>query len=209
MIKWLILFTVILLTAPAGCAPRVQPPHPPEEAVVAVASFSQPKHRWEFITHHVTVDWERIDQDVLSKLDSDLSTLTMQSRQLIVGPEAVEKCREVVASDIGPEGSAFHFWVQVGKCVPADYILVPFVFEWRERKGSPWGVEEPAAVTLEMNLIDLQDLELHRYFFDERQYSLLEDLSQVGKFFRRGGKWISARELAGEGLEKGLKELGL
>ncbi|EFI35064.1 putative lipoprotein [Desulfonatronospira thiodismutans ASO3-1] len=207
--RCIILITGVIILALTACAPREPVHYPPEDAVVAVAGFSQPKHRWEMITNHITVDQKKIDKDVIEKLDSDLAALLRQSRQKIVYPEMVKQCKELVAADTRPESSAFHFWVQVGKCIPADYILVPFVFEWRERIGGPLGVQEPAAVVMELNLIDLQDLQLQRFFFDERQFALLEDLSSAGKFFRRGGKWISARQLANEGLEQGVRELGL
>lgn len=207
--RFIILIAAAMLLTMAACAPREPAPYPPEDAVVAVAGFSQPKHRWEMITNHITVEQQEIDRDVIEKLDSDLAALLRQSHQKIVYPEMVRQCRDLVAADTRSESSAFHFWVQVGKCIPADYILVPFVFEWRERVGGSLGVQEPAAVVLELNLIDLQDLELQRFFFDERQYALLEDLSSAGKFFRRGGKWISARQLANEGLEQGIRELGL
>ncbi len=207
--RCIILIAGAMLLTLAACAPREPVHYPPEDAVVAVAGFSQPKHRWEMITNHITVEQQEIDRDAIEKLDSDLAALLRQSDQKIVYPDMVEQCRDLVAADTRPESSAFHFWVQVGKCIPADYILVPFVFEWKERVGGSLGVQEPAAVVLELNLIDLQDLELQRFFFDERQHALLEDLSSAGKFFRRGGKWISARQLANEGLEQGVRELGL
>ena len=50
---------------------------------------------------------------------------------------------------------------------------------------------------------------LHRAHFAEEQKSLVNDLTQIGSFFRRGGKWISALELAGEGMDKAVEELGL
>jgi len=207
--KYLILIAGALLLTLAACAPREPVHYPPEDAVVAVAGFSQPKHRWEMITSHITVGQKEIDRDVIEKLDSDLAALLRQSRQKMVYPEMVEQCMDLVAADTSPQSSAFHFWVQVGKCIPADYILVPFVFEWKERIGGSYGVQEPAAVVMELNLIDLQELQLQRFYFDERQFALLEDLSSIGKFFRRGGKWISARQLANEGLEQGVRELGL
>jgi len=200
---------LIISAALISCAPREPAVHPEESAVVAVAGFSQPKHRREMLTRHVTVDQEVIDDEILRMLDSDLAVLAGESRQEIIGPAAVKKCRELQDLDIDQEGGTFHYWVQTGKCVQADYILVPFVFKWKERKGGEWGVEEPAAVTLELNLINVRTFEHYRYFFDERQKSLFEDLSRAGRFFKRGGRWISARSLANEGLEKGIRELGL
>ncbi|WP_051617177.1 hypothetical protein [Desulfonatronovibrio hydrogenovorans] len=191
-----------------SCAPKRPVDVLPEKAVVAVASFSHPVHRWQMINNHVIVGERKIDQDVLKKLDSDLAALTAGSRHTVINPRLLEQCTELVTHGTSP-GSAFHYWVQVGKCVPADYILVPFVFDWRERKGGEWGVDEPAKVTLELNLIDLNELRLNRYLFDERQQSLTENILGMGRFLQRGGKWVSARELAREGLELGVRELDL
>lgn len=203
-----IVFLGIVLAVLTCCAPKEERPwSPPEDAVLAVAGFSQPQHSKEFIDH-VGVDRKKIEPDVLKQLDSDLRDLIRQSEQEIIGPEIVAQC-EKSFEDIGSYQSALDYWVQVGECVSADFILVPFVFKWEERLGGSWGVQEPAAVTLELNLIDVQKQRHESFLFDKRQYSLLEDLTQAGSFFRRGGKWISARELAQEGLERGVRGLGL
>lgn len=206
--KRIILITLILALTSWACAP-VKPVYQlPEKSVVAVADFSQPMHEWQMLNHHVVIREKKIDKDVIEKLNSDLAALTAQSRHTIFGPELLRHCMEVVPHGTDP-GSAFHYWVQVGRCVPADYILVPFLFEWRERKGGEWGVEEPAKVVMELNLIDIVELKRYRFMFDERQQSLAENILGLGRFFKRGAKWISARELAREGLEQGIKELGL
>ncbi len=206
--KKIFLTVLILALSSWACAPTKPAYQLPEKSVVAVANFSQPVHRWQMLNHHVVVGEKRIGSDVIEKLNSDLAALTAQSRYTIFGPELLRHCMTIAPHGTDP-GSAFHYWVQVGRCVPADYILVPFVFEWRERKGGEWGVEEPAKVVMELNLIDTAELRLQRFMFDERQQSLTENILGMGRFFKRGAKWISARELAREGLEQGFKELGL
>ncbi|MFO7728353.1 MAG: hypothetical protein R6X11_08485 [Desulfonatronovibrio sp.] len=191
-----------------SCAPKRPALDLPEEAVVAVAGFSQPVHRWQMINNHIVAGKEIVDKDTLEKLNSDLAGLTSQSRYTIVGPRLLEQCEDLVPHGTDP-GAAFHYWVEVGRCVPADYILVPFLFDWQERKGGEMGVEQPAKVTLELNLINIEELTMDRFLFDERQLSLSEDILGAGRFFKRGAKWISARELAREGLQQGVKELGL
>lgn len=199
-------FLAVLLLM--SCAPKKPAPEMPEKAVVAVAHFSQPVHRWQMINNNIVIGEKKTDQEIVQNLDSDLAAALEGSRHAIVPPELVKQCQNVTSHGTTP-GSAFHYWVQVGKCVPADYILVPFVFEWRDRVGGGWGVDEPSKVTLELNLIDLKELTLKRFLFDERQQSLTENLLGVGRFFQRGAKWISARELSREGLEQGIRELGL
>lgn len=203
-----VLLILFLALSSWACAPRKPAYEMPEKSVVAVAGFSQPTHRWQMINNHVVIGKQKADHGIVEMLDSDLAALISGSRHTIVGPVLLEQCVELVPHGTDP-GSAFHYWVQVGRCVPADFILVPFLFDWKERKGGDLGVEEPAKVTLELNLIDLNELRLHRFFFDERQLSLSENLLDMGLFFRRGARWVSARELAREGLEQGVRELGL
>ena len=50
---------------------------------------------------------------------------------------------------------------------------------------------------------------LQRTHFAEEQQALINDLTKIGSFFRRGGKWISDIELAGEGMDKAVEEMGL
>jgi hypothetical protein len=48
-----------------------------------------------------------------------------------------------------------------------------------------------------------------RYHFEETQQTLADNLLEFSKFVERKGKWITAEDLAREGLYQGIKELGL
>jgi len=45
------------------------------------------------------------------------------------------------------------------------------------------------------------------FVFDEEQQALTQNLFDIGKFFKRGGRWITAEKLSEEGIEKGLDTL--
>ena len=81
----------------------------------------------------------------------------------------------------------------------------------QERVGGEAGAVSAAAVNEDFYLIDARKPEalLQRSHFAEEQQSLVNDLTQIGSFFRRGGKWVSALELAGEGMDKAVEEIGL
>ncbi|MFW5730110.1 MAG: hypothetical protein ACOCPN_02540 [Desulfonatronovibrionaceae bacterium] len=206
--KYFWIFFIFVLVLASGCAPRYSEVRVSGEETVAVAEFSQPVHKWQLINNQVILDRNMVDEKVLEGLDSYLQKLLDQGPYKVAGPELVKDCASLEESRKTP-GAAFHYWLRVGRCVPADYILVPFLFDWRERIGGEMGVEEPARVTLELNLIKISEIKLDRFILDERQMSLSEDLLGVGRFFKRGGKWISAESLAREGLERGVRELGL
>ncbi|MDR2825905.1 MAG: hypothetical protein LBV76_03800, partial [Deltaproteobacteria bacterium] len=106
--------------------------------------------------------------------------------------------------------SAFEFWLDVGKCMNVEVILVPQLQAWQERDGSNLGAEHPAAVVMDFFLLDVQhQVLLARSRFDETQKALTSNILDIGKYINRGGKWVSAEELAKEGMTKAVRELGL
>ncbi len=94
----------------------------------------------------------------------------------------------------------------VGSELGADGIVVGYVYRFKERKGVAYSAEAPASVTFEIHLLRVSDGALvWRGFFDKTQGSLMEDLFQISSFFRGEGRWVTAKELMGEGLEAILK----
>ena len=94
----------------------------------------------------------------------------------------------------------------MGRCLPADFILVPQVLYWKDFGGGG----NPASVVLDLFLLDVKgERVVARYHFDETQKALTDNLLDLGKFVRRKGEWIEADALAKEGIEAGLSEMGL
>jgi hypothetical protein len=76
------------------------------------------------------------------------------------------------------------------------YINV-LIYRFEERRGGNLAVDKPAGVGLHMHLI--QGTVVGRTFvFDEDQKPLSQDILSIGKFFKRGGKWITVDKLAEE-----------
>ena len=82
------------------------------------------------------------------------------------------------------------------------YVHV-YVYRYEERIGGNFGAERPASVGFHMHLME-GNMALRVYEFDEVQRSLSENLFDFGKFIRRGARWITAAQLAGEGIDSGL-----
>ena len=98
--------------------------------------------------------------------------------------------------------------IQFGKELNADFVFMGFVFRFEERKGSSLGVERPASVGFELHLLRIKDGRIvWDGRFDETQRPLSDNLLQAGSFFRRGAHWLTAEELAGDGMEVTLKKL--
>jgi len=94
----------------------------------------------------------------------------------------------------------------VGNELGAEGIVVGYLYRFRERIGESFSVEQPASVAFEIHLIRVEDGALvWRGAFDRTQGSLMENLLQISYFFREKGRWVTAEELAAEGVKEVLK----
>jgi hypothetical protein len=92
---------------------------------------------------------------------------------------------------------------KAGNEIGADFLAVGYVYRYTERVGYKYSSEHPASVVFEIHLIKTSDGSLiWRGFFDKTQKSLMEDVFQISSFFKGGGKWLTARQLAEQGMGK-------
>ena len=83
-----------------------------------------------------------------------------------------------------------------------DAILVGYIFHFKERVGTGYSVESPASVSFSLFLVRVADGRIvWRGIFEETQQSLSENILKIGAFIKRKARWITAREMAAEGLE--------
>ncbi len=96
----------------------------------------------------------------------------------------------------------------LGREADVDGIIVGFVYRYRERKGRAWAVERAASVAFEINLIKTGDGSLiWKGYYDKTQKSLLENLLDISSFIKQRGRWLTARELADEGVRLFVKKI--
>lgn len=92
---------------------------------------------------------------------------------------------------------------RVGQELKTDFVAAGFVYRYAERVGYPFSSERPASVAYEIHLLQTQNGDvIWRGFFDKTQKSLMEDVLQISSFFRGGGKWLTARQLAEQGMDE-------
>lgn len=203
---------VVVLALCSGCADKGQPRLDLQGRQLAVAPFSQPHYPWELLAGSLPEHAQIMTPEVFSTLDGLLSqALDFRKIKNVRGLAQVNQCREIVLMENqNIRLSALQYWIKVGRCLPADYLLVPQIFVWRERKGGEWGVEEPAKVVFDLYLLDVEKGRLlKRFHFEDEQQSLSANILDIKTFFKRKGRWISVSKLAQEGLIQGLEELGL
>jgi hypothetical protein len=92
---------------------------------------------------------------------------------------------------------------KVGHELGTDVLAVGYVYRYTEREGYNYSVKHPASVAFEIHLIKTIDGSIiWRGFFDKTQKSLMEDVFQMSSFFKGGGKWMTARQLTEQGMNK-------
>lgn len=133
-----------------------------------------------------------------------LESLQEHKKLTLLAPDSTaEVYRRVTASLKVPLPEIFR---RVGAELEADGILIGYVFRYRERKGYTYSVEKPASVAFDIHLVRASDgLVVWRGAFDYTQSTLMEDIFQLSAFYKRGGKWSTARELTKEGVAELLK----
>ncbi len=201
------LWTLSLLAT--GCAPKAVAPQPRPLGSVAVAAFTAPKYNWELIAGYLPEEGKTVKPEVLAKLDETLSqSLRAHGVKNTLTPAQTRQCQEIVVFERSNKSreSAWSYWLSVGRCLPADFILVPQVLRWKELGGGG----NPASVVIDLYLIDVRAERLvTRFHFDETQKALTDNLLDLNKFVQRKGEWVEADVLAKEGIEAGLREMGL
>ena len=211
------------LTLMTGCVRRTAPvakaPVATDAATSAVAflgksfvvaPFSNPSTDADLLSGFLPTS-RFVPEMALPRLDAALAEDLAGSKQNILPAKMASGC--VKSASRGTESGRLatrRFWQNVGNCAGADYVVVPMLINWHERDGSEMGATSPASVNLSLYLVDAHTGAVLKHFhFDETQHSLASNILDARKFVSRNGRWLSAMELAEEGIKQGIAELGL
>jgi hypothetical protein len=97
---------------------------------------------------------------------------------------------------------------KIGELVYADAVLTGRVLRYRERVGSEIGVKSPASVAFTVDLIDVRRGDVvWSARFDETQKGLTENILSLGDIRERGIRWLTAEQLAQDGVRKVINQL--
>lgn len=207
----LALAALMLLSTLAGCAKQPTPLSASMPNLnLGVAGFTQPRTVNELLAGVAYSEQQQLNDNTLLELDMALTdTLLTQSQHSFKPLSDAYACQNRI-TEKGEKLSAMDYWLAVGQCLEVDVLLVPQIIFWQERDGGEMGTQRPASVTLDLYLLNIhQERLINRYHFEETQESLSSNLLELGKFVERSGKWLTAPELAAEGMRRGVKELGL
>ena len=97
---------------------------------------------------------------------------------------------------------------RVGETVYADAVMMSRLQRFRERVGDEWGAKSPASVAFILDLVDVRRGDIiWSARFDETQKSLSENPFSLGDIGARGVRWLSAEQLAQDGVRKAIGQL--
>ncbi|MEN6321567.1 MAG: hypothetical protein ABFD82_22825 [Syntrophaceae bacterium] len=143
---------------------------------------------------------EKIVEDIF------IEKLTNQNIFTLIPPERVGGIYERVSAGY-LKAAPIEILKKVGNELEADGIVVCHVYRFKERKGYSYSVEKSASVGFEIHLIRVSDgAVVWKGIFDKTQTSLMENILQIVYFYKERGRWLTAQELATEGIDEILKE---
>jgi hypothetical protein len=91
---------------------------------------------------------------------------------------------------------------RTGRMLGADLVAQGYLYRFKERVGKDYSAESAASVAFDLYLIDSREPQVvWSGYLDETQQTLAEDLRFIGTFFQRGGRWITAEEMASEAMQ--------
>ena len=178
---------------------------------IAVAPFTQPRDISQLIMGQLPQPQALAARDVLMAQDRQLRdvlyTSTKRSYDFLPRTRPLPDLKRLHTSE---RPQALPLWVEYARKTSADILFIPQVLTWRDRQGSAAGVTEPAHVRLEFFLLNIKEGNIIGHsVYEVEQQGLTENLLNVGDFFKRQGKWVTAEELAREAMIKAVKDLNL
>lgn len=203
----LLVCSMLLLSA---CQPAVQQAAPLPDLRIGVAQFTQPLTINDLLAGYLPENQGEASPDDLRALDLAFAEmLRAQKREYSYVPAPMDT---PVSNTRAALPGAFKRWVQQGKNANVDLLIVPMIISWTQRQGTEASVANPAAVIVDFYLLDVRSETgelVRRSVYNEQQVGLSSNLLTMGAFLERKGKWVTANELAQEGMHRAIKELGL
>lgn len=187
------------------------PATPPTGTTVGIVAATQPTGTVELMAGYIPEERQKAPQTALLTFDTQMIALVRQNctytRTVVALPS--EQLSASSNKDAGENSAADH-WIAVGARAGVDLLILPQILHWHEREGGEMGAGDSAEVFIQFFLIDVNAKKIAaRSVMREKQQSLSGNLLDIRTFLKRGGKWLTAQQLADEGIINMTKEFGL
>jgi hypothetical protein len=141
----------------------------------------------------------------VDRLDNPNAVECPQCHRAIVAGSIRESAETTLATEFG--GSLAEKGIAHNQERGRSRRLDILVYRYQERQGGNFSVERAASVGFHAHFYEGDNL-ARVFVFDETQQPLSENVLRFFTFVRRGAKWITAAELAREGVQKAVDALG-
>jgi len=154
-----------------------------------------------FMTGATREGADRLLTDLLvDALQQQTAFQTVPSRDAYAVMDAVKSAGD-------SQQSALNILTKTGRMLKADMVIQGYLYRFEDRVGADYSAESAASVAFDVYLIDCVEQKLvWSGYFDQTQQALSDDLRYIGTFFRRGGRWITAEEMATTAMDDMFKE---
>lgn len=151
--------------------------------------------------YSATVDKTEVPGDFIDSFNNELYS------RLTTGLNGVSVVGQTLSADalnsIKSEPGMKEFIPEFCKLTHCDAVLTGEIKYYGERVGGEYGVHNPASFAFVTKLHDGKTGNiLWEDYYYEKQKPLLENVAEVGKFFKRKGRWVSTQEIAYEGIDQ-------
>jgi len=131
-----------------------------------------------------------LTEQVVSRVRQDIAFKTVPARN-------ADRILNAVADGKGRAWNRRMQLAETGRQLGADAIMVGHVYRFRERVGTNLAADSPASVAFDIYIIDCrQESVVWSAFYNYTQQALSDNLGGMGNFIRRGGRWVTAEQLA-------------
>ncbi len=124
--------------------------------------------------------------------------------RVIVPGSIHENAEDLMTTEMGGAltDAGIGFTLEPGATPSLDVLI----YRFQERRGSAFSVERPASVGFHVHFFDSSGLR-KVFVFDETQQPLSENIFRFFTFLKRKARWITAGDLAREGVLKAVDSL--
>jgi len=154
-----------------------------------------------FMTGPASEGADRLLTDLLvDALQKQTAFQTIPSREAVAVMDALK-------SEGDSQRSPLKMLAQTGHMLNADMVIQGYLYRFKNRVGANYSAESAASVAFDVYLIDCVQQKLVWYgYFDQTQQALTDDLRFIGSFFQRGGRWVTAEEMATTAMDDMFKD---
>jgi len=159
------------------------------------------------IIEHPNATNEPIEEGAAEALTADAySQATLVSGWDVVPDDDVQQAMEQLPPTTLQNEAANA--IKLGHAVNADGVIYGTVTRYKERVGSDYAAQSPAAVAFAMHMVDLKTgVVVWTARFAKQQEALSQNIFNIVSFVQNRARWVRAHDIAVQGVQEAIIDL--